>query len=120
MMAKGRTKGSSGAEAKVSSGVRKQLRRLERQLAEAARIERKRLRKLERARYRRQLIEATLDGLRDLAPTKPAAASALPAVTTKSPAVPSTAKPRTPRPATPRRTAPKRPPAGPATPPSNR
>ncbi|HEX7491429.1 MAG TPA: hypothetical protein VF337_06975 [Candidatus Limnocylindrales bacterium] len=41
-------------------GLKKQLRRLERQLVDAARLESKRLRKLERARNRRQVAEAAL------------------------------------------------------------
>jgi hypothetical protein len=41
-------------------GLKKQLRRLERQLVEAAQVESKRLRKLERARNRRQVAEAAL------------------------------------------------------------
>ena len=64
----GAPKAPETAKTKLKPGVRKQLRRLEGQLADAARRERKRLRKLERARHRRQLIEATLDGLRGLTP----------------------------------------------------
>src|ERR1035437_4812248 len=41
-------------------GLKKQLRRLERQLIGAAKLENKRLRKLERARNRRQVAEAAL------------------------------------------------------------
>src|ERR1035437_4639243 len=41
-------------------GLQKQLRRLERQLVDAARLEDKRRRKLERARNRRQVAEAAL------------------------------------------------------------
>lgn len=41
-------------------GLKKQLRRLERQLIDAAKLENKRLRKLERARNRRQVAEAAL------------------------------------------------------------
>src|SRR5450830_1108762 len=41
-------------------GLKKQLRRLERQLIDAAKLESKRLRKLERARNRRQVAEAAL------------------------------------------------------------
>jgi len=41
-------------------GLKKQLRRLERQLVDAAQLESKRLRKLERARNRRQVAEAAL------------------------------------------------------------
>ena len=71
-MAKGRSKkaekskSSAGASesteigAKAPKGLRKQLRRLESQLVEAARLESKRVRKLERARNRRQVVEAAL------------------------------------------------------------
>jgi hypothetical protein len=109
---------------KLKPGVRKQLRRLERQLADAARQERNRVRKLERARHRRQLIEATLDGLRGVAPARPAppaaadpiaaaaptAAAPAAAVQAKAPARPRAARARAPRPAaSARRTAPKPP-----------
>lgn len=129
--------------AKMPSGVRKQLRRLERQLADAARQERKRVRKLERARHRRQFAEAALAELRAVVPTKSTAATPsstvktttvaparMPKVPAKArtaaagtaaaaPARPRTAasgpaRPRTARPAaSPRRTAPKPPPATP-------
>ena len=45
-------------------GVRKHLRQLERQFSDAARQERKRLRKLERATFRRQMLQAALEELR--------------------------------------------------------
>lgn len=51
-------------KASVPRGMRKHLRELERQLSEAASQERKRLRKLERATFRRQLLEAALEQLR--------------------------------------------------------
>jgi hypothetical protein len=82
---------------KVKPGVRKQLKRLEGQLADAARRERKRLRKLERARYRRQLIEATLDGLRGLTPkdgaSKAGAAAGGKTATAAKPDAPTATKP---------------------------
>jgi hypothetical protein len=73
-MAKGRSKKAGKAKSqagatdlkggavagKTPRGLRKQLRRLEGQLVEAARVESKRLRKLERARNRRQVAEAAL------------------------------------------------------------
>jgi hypothetical protein len=104
------------ATLKVPRGVRKQLRRLERQLADAARQERKRVRKLERAHYRRQLIQEALEELRGAAPAKPAAdsvtpsAAASPAPVAAPPAVPKPASPRRASSrltASPRRTAPK-------------
>jgi hypothetical protein len=52
------------AAAKAARGLRKQLKRLQRQLADAARIETRRIRKLERARWRRQRLEASLDEAR--------------------------------------------------------
>ena len=70
---RGNTKADKGAKAKrlepgtqdrLPRGVRKHLRELERQLSDAARQERKRLRKLERAVFRRQMIQATLEELR--------------------------------------------------------
>jgi|BarGraNGADG00212_1021973.scaffolds.fasta_scaffold13871_2 hypothetical protein len=45
-------------------GLRRRLRKLEGQLADAARQERKRLRRLERALWRRQRIEAAIDEIR--------------------------------------------------------
>ena len=108
-MAKGNSKGSdrakreqksknradavSAASAEDSSKMprryRKQLRILERALADAARLESRRLLKLERARYRRQMIEAVLEELRPemaapeagAAAAKPDAAAAKPVVT---------------------------------------
>ena len=55
---------ASAAPAKMSPGLRKQVRRLERQLAEAAREELKRVRKLEKAHHRLQRAEVALDELR--------------------------------------------------------
>jgi hypothetical protein len=51
-------------KASVPRGVRKHLRLLERQLSDAARQEHKRLRKLERATFRRQMLQAALEELR--------------------------------------------------------
>jgi hypothetical protein len=76
--------------AKMPRGLRKQLRRLERQLSDAAQKERKRVRKLERAHHRRQVVEAALDELRAASPAKPKAKA-------KSPARPKTPeKPKAP------------------------
>jgi hypothetical protein len=126
--------------AKMPRGLRKQLRRLERKLSDAAQRERKRVRKLERAYQQRQAIEAALVELRASAPTKPkgpakaapaaAAATGTPAKTTvvgpaKGPVrarsrTAAPARPRAARPAaSPRRTAPKPPPAGPTASPSD-
>ena len=76
-MAKGKSKKSAKAHAvapvvsgktpkkvSVPRGVRKHLRQLERQLSEAARQESKRLRRLERATFRRQMLQAALEELR--------------------------------------------------------
>jgi hypothetical protein len=49
---------------KLARLVAKRVKKLERQLTDAARVERKRLRSLDRAHRRRQLIEAALDELR--------------------------------------------------------
>lgn len=127
-------KARSGKSGKVPRGVRKQLRRLERQLADAARLELKRIRKLERAHHRRQEAEAALIELRaaagkvDFAANPPPAAKpiaakpvaaakptpATPAATAK-PAVAAkpVAKPAAKPAATPRRSAPKPPPGKP-------
>jgi hypothetical protein len=51
-------------KASVPRGVRKHLRLLERQLSDAARQEHKRLRKLERATFRRQMLQAAVEELR--------------------------------------------------------
>ena len=63
---------SSKSAAKLSSGLRKQLKRLQSQFEDAQRLERKRVRKLERARHRRQVAEAALA---DVLAETPAAAS---------------------------------------------
>jgi hypothetical protein len=116
--------------AKISRGLRKQVRRLERQLVDAARTESKRIRKLERAHHRRQAAEAALEALRSIAPAKQAtpakapapvkstAASKTAATRATAPKAPAAtkagastpARPRAPRPAaSSRRTAPKPP-----------
>jgi hypothetical protein len=56
--------GKTPKKASVPRGVRKHLRQLERQLSDAARQERKRLRKLDRATFRRQMLQAALEELR--------------------------------------------------------
>jgi hypothetical protein len=61
---------------KLGKVIDKRVRKLESRLSEAERLERKRVRALERARIRRQTIEAALDELR---PEKAGAASARPA-----------------------------------------
>jgi hypothetical protein len=68
---------------KLASLAAKRVKKLERQLTEAARVERKRIRALDRAHRRRQLIEAALDELRTSSSSRAAAtdegASAAPA-----------------------------------------
>jgi hypothetical protein len=56
-------------------GLRRHLRLLEKQLAEASRKEGRRVRKLEKAHIRRQRIEAELEQARLAASDKPAAAA---------------------------------------------
>ena len=56
--------GKTPKKVSVPRGVRKHLRQLERQLSEAARQESKRLRRLERATFRRQMLQAALEELR--------------------------------------------------------
>ena len=93
-------------KASVRRGVRKHLRQLERQLSDAARKERKRLRKLERATFRRQMLQAALEELRGetivvVAPPaveSPASAVAVNLVAKPRPATKATA-PAKPRPA---------------------
>ena len=65
-------KPESKAAAKPKAGVRKQIRRLERELATAAAVELKRVRKLERAHHRLQRAEAALDELRGISAPEPA------------------------------------------------
>ena len=70
------------AKPKAVRKVRKQLRRLERQLAAAARSEARRVRRLEKARWRRQRLESVIDQVRATStvaagkPVKPAAKAA--------------------------------------------
>jgi hypothetical protein len=77
---KKRTRTSDTPLAKISlpRGVRRHLKQLERQLDAAAKKERTRVRKLERARNRRQVIQAALAELRaesDVALADPKASS---------------------------------------------
>ncbi len=98
--AKPSTDVSKPKAAKPASGVRKQMRRLERRLAAAAKQELRRIRKLERARHRRQVAEAALNQLRGAIPAlapDPAVSPVAPA-SPKPPAKPraaARAKPRT-------------------------
>jgi hypothetical protein len=115
-MAKGRVKAPSPAEAEASSavepvetapatsekspskkvarkaararkGLRKHLKRLEAQLADAARAEAKRVRKLEKARWRRQLLEAFIDEARSVSSLGDDRTSAATAPTAAAPTV---------------------------------
>jgi hypothetical protein len=120
-MAKGRSKkagkpksragaadlGAAEIVAKTPKGLRKQLRRLESQLVEAARIESKRLRKLERARGRRQIAEAALAYVLFEAEAVPVASKAgkpASAPDEANPVAATDAKPAAPAPAKPRAT----------------
>jgi hypothetical protein len=79
--------GQGGRQGEKSAGpkrgLRKHLRRLERQLASAAQLEAKRVRKLEKARWRRQRLEAFIDEVKQTAELaasdSPTAGSAAPA-----------------------------------------
>jgi translation initiation factor IF-2 len=91
---------------KAARVLARQIRKLEKRLAQASQIERKRLRALERARNRRQLIEAALDELNrvpapEASPEEPALAAA-PAGPTEPGSLPA---PKAPRPRAPRRPA---------------
>jgi hypothetical protein len=72
------------ASVKVSPGLRKQVRRLERQLADAAREELKRVRKLEKAHHRLQRAEAALNELRTVSAASVPAATQTDAPVTKA------------------------------------
>lgn len=104
--AKGQPAMTAAAAKRTTVGrkrLRRRLRKLEGQLANAARQERKRLRRLERALWRRQRIEAAIDEIRtataliERAPAKPAAKSAKSGAAAKpvakSPDEPAAAKP---------------------------
>ncbi len=66
------------AKPRADGKARKQLRRLERQLADAARAEAKRVRRLEKARWRRQRLEATLDAVKTSSSPVPGKAAKAP------------------------------------------
>jgi len=72
----------------VPRGVRKHLRELERQLTDAARQESKRLRKLEKSVFRRQMIQAALEELRGEASVAIAPVVQVPAPKAAAPAAP--------------------------------
>ncbi len=59
--------------AKEKKGLRKYLRRLEQQLADATKAEARRVRKLEKARWRRQQLQASIDEARAVTAALPAA-----------------------------------------------
>lgn len=92
--------GEPTKKASVPRGVRKHLRELESQLADAASKEQKRLQKLEKSRQRRQSIGTALDKLRGrtASTSAPAAAPAAPAAAPADAvagSTPKTARPRT-------------------------
>jgi hypothetical protein len=66
---------ASVAKPKLNAKLRKQLRRLERQLADATKAEARRVRRLEKARWLRQRLEAVLDEVRANSPAAPAKAA---------------------------------------------
>jgi hypothetical protein len=73
----------SAGKPKVDRKVRKHLRQIERQLADAAQAEARRVRRLEKARWRRQRLEAVLDEARTLFSAKPPKAAKAPKPATK-------------------------------------
>ena len=97
---------SAGTPKKKSilRGVRKHLRQLQRQLSDAARQERKRLRKLERATFRRQMLQAALEELRGetAVAVAPAAVEAPASAVTATPAAKSRPAAKATTPAAPR------------------
>ena len=82
----------SAGKPKVDRKVRKHLRQIERQVADAAQAEARRVRRLEKARWRRQRLEAALDEARTLFSAKPPKAAKAPKPATK-PAAKSVVKP---------------------------
>ena len=68
----------SAGKPKVDRKVRKHLRQIERQVADAAQAEARRVRRLEKARWRRQRLEAALDEARTLFSAKPPKAAKAP------------------------------------------
>ncbi len=64
----GETRNKASKKAAFPRRVRKHLRQLERQLSDATRQERRRLRKLDRATFRRQMLQAELEDLRGETP----------------------------------------------------
>jgi hypothetical protein len=73
----------SAGKPKVDRKVRKHLRQIERQVADAAQAEARRVRRLEKARWRRQRLEAALDEARTLFSAKPPKAAKAPKPATK-------------------------------------
>jgi hypothetical protein len=90
--------GDTPKKASVPRGVKKHLRELESQLADAARKEHKRAQKLERAAQRRQAIVSALDKLRiqTAGPAVTAAPATGPAATAHKTPTARTASPRPP------------------------
>jgi hypothetical protein len=68
-------KAAAKAAARADRGLRKHLKRLQRRLVDAARTEAKRVRKLERARWRRQRLEAAVDEARTASSVGPSEAA---------------------------------------------
>lgn len=66
------------AAAKTDRGLRRQLKRLEGQLADAAQTEAKRIRRLERARWRRQRLETAVDDAKTASTVRPGEAAPKP------------------------------------------
>ena len=73
----------SAGKPKVDRKVRKHLRQIERQVADAAQAEARRVRRMEKARWRRQRLEAALDEARTLFSAKPPKAAKAPKPATK-------------------------------------
>jgi predicted nucleic acid-binding Zn-ribbon protein len=89
---KGDRPGGAKEPRKAERSLRKRLRRLEGQLASASQRESKRMDKLERARDRRQRLQAAVDVLRaEMTGAAPAAAAPRPAAVPKPPTRPTRA-----------------------------
>jgi hypothetical protein len=116
-----REKRKTASEARAGRGVKRHLRRLERLLVQAAKKESQRVRKLEKARWRRQRLEAEIEEVRTVAATATpakagpvkasATAKATPAKAAPAKAAPARAAAK-PAPAKPAPAAMRKPPAG--------
>lgn len=108
-----REKRKTASEAAAGRGVKRHLRRLERLLVQAAKKESQRVRKLEKARWRRQRLEAEIEEVRTVAATAAPAKAAPVKASATAKAAPAKAAPAKPAGAAkPAPAADRKPPAG--------